>query len=101
MVGYLDICLPTTGVPDVPLSNVAYSYLRFSSPAQADGDSVRRQTALRDAWLKRNPSILLDNSLTLVDAGVSGYRGSNRTDQRHALAQFLDLVERGRVPVGS
>ncbi|HVK09554.1 MAG TPA: recombinase family protein, partial [Gemmataceae bacterium] len=82
-------------------TTLAFSYLRFSSPAQAEGDSVRRQTALRDAWLKRNPTVRLDTSLTLVDAGVSGFRGSNRTDKRNALAQFLDLVERDRVPVGS
>jgi DNA invertase Pin-like site-specific DNA recombinase len=80
---------------------LGYSYLRFSSTSQADGDSVRRQTALRESWLKRHPDVRLDTSLTLVDAGVSGYRGKHRTEKRHALAQFLDLVERGRVPAGS
>jgi DNA invertase Pin-like site-specific DNA recombinase len=79
----------------------AYSYLRFSSSAQADGDSVRRQTALRDGWLKRHPVVRLDTSLSLVDAGVSGYRGEHRTNGRHALASFVDLVRRGRVPAGS
>src|SRR5262249_19639048 len=74
----------------------AFSYLRFSSPAQADGDSVRRQTALRDGWLKRHPAVRLDTSLRLEDKGVSGYRGEHRTNKRHALAAFLDLVERGR-----
>src|SRR5262245_10557651 len=80
---------------------LAYSYLRFSSMAQADGDSVRRQTALRDGWLKRHPAVRLDTSLRLEDKGVSGYRGEHRTNKRHALAVFLDLVERGRVPAGS
>jgi DNA invertase Pin-like site-specific DNA recombinase len=80
---------------------ICYSYLRFSSPAQADGDSVRRQTALRDGWLKRHPAVRLDTSLRLEDRGVSGYRGEHRTNKRHALASFLDLVERGRVPAGS
>src|SRR5579885_114797 len=80
---------------------LAYSSLRFSSPVQAEGDSIRRQIALRDDWLRRNPSIRLDNSLTLVDAGVSGYTGDNLRNKKHALALFLDLVERGRVPVGS
>ncbi|HZY87388.1 MAG TPA: hypothetical protein VFE78_21305, partial [Gemmataceae bacterium] len=70
-------------------SPLAYSYLRFSSPAQAEGDSVRRQTAMRDAWLKRNPAVRLDTSLTMVDAGVSGYRGANRKDKKHALGAFL------------
>jgi DNA invertase Pin-like site-specific DNA recombinase len=80
-------------------SPIAYSYLRFSSPEQAEGDSVRRQTALRDGWLKRHPEVRLDTKL--VDSGVSGYRGEHRTNRKHALASFLDLVERGRVPAGS
>jgi DNA invertase Pin-like site-specific DNA recombinase len=83
-----------------PRPATAFSYLRFSSAAQADGDSVRRQTALRDAWLKRHPGVRLDESLK-PDRGVSGYRGEHRTNERHHLAQFLDLVERGRVPAGS
>jgi DNA invertase Pin-like site-specific DNA recombinase len=78
---------------------IAYSYLRFSSQQQSDGDSIRRQTALRDAWLKRNPNIKLDTTLT--DAGVSGFTGTHRKNRKHALAAFLDLVERGRVPSGS
>jgi DNA invertase Pin-like site-specific DNA recombinase len=82
-------------------TTLAYSYLRFSTPAQADGDSTRRQTALRDGWLKRNPLVKLDTSLSLVDAGVSGYRGEHRTNKKHDLALFVDLVERGRVPAGS
>ena len=58
-------------VKSAPTANpIAFSYLRFSSPAQAEGDSVRRQTALRDAWLKRNSAVKLDTSLTLIDAGV-------------------------------
>jgi hypothetical protein len=39
-------------VPSQKSPQLAFSYLRFSSDAQADGDSVRRQTALRDAWLE-------------------------------------------------
>ncbi|HEY1381273.1 MAG TPA: recombinase family protein, partial [Gemmataceae bacterium] len=79
----------------------AYSYLRFSSPQQADGDSVRRQTELRDAWLKRNGAVL-DTSVTLRDDGVSAYTGGHRQNpDRHALAAFLELVKRGRIPRGS
>jgi DNA invertase Pin-like site-specific DNA recombinase len=82
-------------------SAIAYSYLRFSSPAQAEGDSVRRQTTLRDAWLKRHPEVRLDTSLVLEDKGVSGFHGEHRKNRKHALAAFLDLVQRGRVPTGS
>src|SRR4051794_7179131 len=80
---------------------LAYSYIRFSSPQQAEGDSLRRQHELRDAWLKRSGA-RLDTSLTLRDEGVSGFTGSHRTNpDRHALAAFLDLVKKGRIPQGS
>ena len=49
---------------------VAYSYLRFSLPQQAKGDSVRRQTELRDAWIARNHATL-DTTLSLLDDGMS------------------------------
>jgi DNA invertase Pin-like site-specific DNA recombinase len=80
---------------------LAYSYLRFSHPDQAKGDSLRRQTDLRDAWLARN-HIALDTSLTLEDKGVSGYTGEHRSNpDRHALAAFLYAVEHMRVARGS
>lgn len=79
---------------------LAYSYLRYSSPAQQDGDSVRRQTALRESWLKRNPHVRLDPR-KFTDEGVSGLGGRHRTDSRYALASFLDLVKRGDIPAGS
>jgi DNA invertase Pin-like site-specific DNA recombinase len=81
---------------------LAFSYLRFSHPSQAEGDSVRRQTALRDAWLERHPDVTLDRSLTLEDRGISGFTGAHRSNpDRHALAGFLHAVENGRVPEGS
>jgi DNA invertase Pin-like site-specific DNA recombinase len=76
---------------------LAYSYLRFSHPDQAKGDSLRRQTDLRDAWLARN-GVALDTSLTLEDKGVSGYTGEHRDNpDRHALAAFMALVKKGRI----
>jgi DNA invertase Pin-like site-specific DNA recombinase len=81
--------------------DIAFSYLRYSSPTQKEGDSVDRQTRLRESWLKRNPKVRLDTSIRMIDAGVSGYSGAHRTKPKHALASFLDLVQRGRVPVGS
>src|SRR5262245_58772489 len=78
---------------------LAYSYLRFSSAAQEEGDTVRRQTDLRNAWLKRHPDVKLDTSLVLEDRGVPAYRGQNR--KTGDLAVFLDLIKRGRIPEGS
>jgi DNA invertase Pin-like site-specific DNA recombinase len=83
-----------------PIAGVAYSYIRFSTAEQQGGDSVSRQTELRDAWLKRHPAVTLDASLTLADMGVSGFRGRHRSD-KHALRLFLKMVDAGRIPSGS
>lgn len=74
----------------------AYSYIRFSSPEQARGDSLRRQTEDARKWCSER-GITLDE--TLRDLGVSAYRGANRMEG--ALRSFLDLVERGEVEEGS
>jgi DNA invertase Pin-like site-specific DNA recombinase len=80
---------------------LSYSYLRFSHPDQAKGDSLRRQTELRDAWIARS-GIDLDESLTLEDKGVSGYTGEHRSNpDRYALASFVALVKGGRITRGS
>jgi DNA invertase Pin-like site-specific DNA recombinase len=79
----------------------AYSYIRFSHPSQAEGDSLRRQTEAAAAWCERN-GVALDTSLTLHDKGVSGYTGKHRENpDRHALALFLRAVEKERVARGS
>ncbi|MFS8121968.1 recombinase family protein [Rhizobium sp. BR 250] len=74
----------------------AYSYIRFSTPEQAQGDSLRRQTAKAEAWA-RERGLTLDNSLR--DLGVSAYHGANRTTG--ALRSFLQMVEDGRIERGS
>jgi DNA invertase Pin-like site-specific DNA recombinase len=74
----------------------AYSYVRFSSPEQARGDSLRRQTAKAEEWCAKR-GIVLDD--TLRDLGISAYRGANR--DVGALRSFLDEVERGKVEPGS
>jgi DNA invertase Pin-like site-specific DNA recombinase len=82
-------------------SPVAYSYIRFSTPEQRRGDSLRRQTEAAAAWCARH-GVALDTGLTLHDKGCSAYRGLHRENpDRHALALFLKLVEKGRVPKGS
>jgi DNA invertase Pin-like site-specific DNA recombinase len=80
---------------------VAYSYVRFSSPEQAQGDSLRRQAKAAAEWCERN-RVSLDASTTLHDLGKSAYTGAHRKNpDRHALAAFLKLVEAGKVPPGS
>jgi DNA invertase Pin-like site-specific DNA recombinase len=83
------------------IKDPVFSYDRFSHPSQADGDSVRRQTAKRNGWLKKHGA-KLDTSLTLQDKGVSAFTGEHRTNpDRHALAAFLELVRQGRIPRGA
>src|SRR5262245_4344113 len=77
----------------------AYSYLRFSSPQQATGDSIRRQVENREKWLAAHPKVRLDTMLTLTDAGRSAFR---RKDwDAYALAEFVKHVKSGRVEPGS
>ncbi|WP_324295469.1 recombinase family protein [Burkholderia pseudomallei] len=75
-----------------------YSYLRFSDPKQATGSSVDRQIEYAHRWAAER-GMLLDNSLSLRDEGLSAYH------QRHvtqgALGVFLRAVEDGRIPAGS
>jgi DNA invertase Pin-like site-specific DNA recombinase len=79
----------------------AYSYVRFSTPEQAQGDSLRRQTAAAADWCERHGAAL-DTGTTLHDLGKSAFTGAHRKNpDRHALAAFLKLVESGRVPHGS
>jgi DNA invertase Pin-like site-specific DNA recombinase len=85
--------------PDQEPTAVGYSYCRFSRPDQAKGDSLRRQTAKTADWCKQN-HVTLDTSLSLLDEGVSAFKGKHR-DDKFALGQFLKLAERGRIPKGS
>lgn len=79
----------------------AYSYLRFSSPEQAKGDSIRRQMEAAADWCQRHKATL-DTSLSLRDEGVSAFRGKNRENPDvHGMACFLQAVKSGRVPAGS
>jgi DNA invertase Pin-like site-specific DNA recombinase len=79
---------------------VAYSYIRFSSPEQRKGDSLRRQTDGALAWCERE-GVTLDTGLTLHDKGCSAYKGLHKENpDKHALALFLKLIERGRVRRG-
>ena len=79
--------------------NTAYSYIRFSSPQQRKGDSARRQEEVRDRYIKEH-GLTLDTKLRLTDDGVSGFRGKHRSD-KHALGQFLRLVEGGSIKPAS
>jgi DNA invertase Pin-like site-specific DNA recombinase len=77
-----------------------YSYGRFSTLQQRKGNSKERQAKLSGAWCARNNVHL--NATVYFDAGRSGYYGDHRSNpDRHALAQFLQLVEEGKIAPGS
>ncbi|WP_175787169.1 recombinase family protein [Burkholderia anthina] len=76
----------------------AYSYIRFSTPEQKKGDSLRRQKELSERYA-HDHGLTLDTSLHLHDLGVSAFDGSNIT--RGALGGFLAAVDEGRVVPGS
>ena len=80
------------------MKGVAYSYLRFSTPEQAFGDSRRRQTSLAENYARRH-DLLLDKGLNFRDLGVSAFRGKNA--KQGGLRSFLDAVEHGLVPANS
>ena len=75
-----------------------YSYIRFSTPEQAMGDSERRQLEAARAFAAEK-GLPFDESLRMTDRGVSAYRGTHRS--KGALGHFLARVERGEVPPGS
>jgi DNA invertase Pin-like site-specific DNA recombinase len=76
----------------------AYSYVRFSTAAQLEGDSLRRQTD-RAAKYAHDHGLTLDTELNMKDLGVSAYRGDNASTG--ALGTFLRAIEDGIVERGS
>ncbi len=76
----------------------AYSYLRFSTSEQAEGDSLRRQTEISQRYADQC-GLDLDQELTFQDLGVSAYRGQNV--EEGALGSFIQAVEHGHVKRGS
>jgi DNA invertase Pin-like site-specific DNA recombinase len=79
-------------------NNLAISSLRWSTKEQRLGDSERRQLAETRSFCERH-GLNLDESRTVLDPGVSGFRGKNR--RKGHLAKFLEEVKAGRIPRGT
>ena len=75
-----------------------YSYIRFSTPEQAQGRSEPRQKELAAAYAAKH-GLELDESLRMADRGTSAFKGDNL--KFGALGAFLSEVKAGRVPPGS
>ena len=79
---------------------IAYSYTRFSSEKQAKGDSLRRQTAMAENYIRAHPELDLELSpMSLSDEGMSAYKGANA--KRGALSAFMRAVDDDEVKSGS
>ena len=74
----------------------AYSYIRFSTPEQIQGDSLRRQMESSKAWCKENKVELVEE---MRELGVSAFRGKHR--MVGVLSNFLKFVEAGKIQRGS
>ncbi|SFM34747.1 Recombinase zinc beta ribbon domain-containing protein [Bradyrhizobium sp. Rc3b] len=76
----------------------AYSYVRFSTPSQAAGASLQRQSE-KAAKYALEHGLTLDTELNMTDLGVSAFRGKNA--RTGALGEFLEAVRKGYVERGS
>ena len=85
------------GILREEMPTVAYSYARFSSVAQSDGDSERRQ--LEDAHrYAAERGFVLNESLG-VDRGLSGFSGENLA--AGVLGEFVRQARDGEIAKGS
>lgn len=75
-----------------------YSYIRFSTPEQRKGDSLRRQAEAAEEWASQH-GMVLDNTTRLKDLGLSAYHGVHK--DKGALGGFLELVTKGKIVPGS
>lgn len=73
-----------------------FSYVRFSSGKQSDGQSVERQTATANR-IANQYGLELD-TLSFRDLGVSAFKGKNAAQGN--LREFINQIGK-RVPVGS
>lgn len=74
----------------------AYSYIRYSSPQQAKGDSFRRQLSATQAYCNANGYVLDEEISVYQELGVSGFKG----DQEN-LKRFINDCVSGRIKKGS
>ncbi len=92
MIRFLGV---TSELKDAP---AVYSYIRFSTPEQALGDSERRQIKAAKSFAEKK-GLALDKELQMTDRGYSGYHGTHR--KKGSLGVFLERVKEGKVQSGS
>lgn len=78
------------------MTTQAFSFIRWSKPEQAKGDTLRRQKADSESLCKRHKWALTE--LPPLE-GKSAFRGKQR--QLGSLAEFVRRAEAGELPTGS
>jgi DNA invertase Pin-like site-specific DNA recombinase len=76
----------------------AYSYVRFSTPAQLQGDSLRRQLELSRKYAEEHDLELIAASF-MRDLGKSAFDGTNI--EKGGLGMFLQAAKDGLIEHGS
>lgn len=76
-----------------PQRRKAVSYLRFSTPAQAEGDSEERQKDLAALYCEENDLDLIN---VYFDRGKSAHKGMHR--KKGEFGDFLREVDKGVIP---
>ncbi len=80
------------------MTTKAYSYIRFSTPEQMKGDSLRRQLEKSQVYAAEH-GLELDTTLNMRDLGVSAFRKANV--EKGNLGAFIEAIEKGIVKPGS
>jgi predicted site-specific integrase-resolvase len=70
-----------------------FSYARWSSDQQTDGDSLRRQTQLAQNWCDQHGLRLTDSAR---DEGISAWNGGNRA-AGSGLSKLLQRIQPGAI----
>jgi len=85
-------------VQPVGITPLSYSYIRFSTPDQLEGDSQRRQLELSINYCEKN-NLKLNESTTIKDLGVSALQGTHIKEG--FLGHFFEAVKTGTIERGS
>lgn len=76
----------------------AYSYIRWSTAMQADGDSDRRQLEMAEKFVAKHGLELVPENV-MRDEGKSAFTGKNVSEG--ALGLFLQAIANGKIESGS
>lgn len=79
----------------------AFSYIRFSTPEQANGHSYQRQREAAESYCAKNGwDLVKDKDYHFFDSGRSAFKGKH-LDDTGQLTRFLSFVESGEIAPGS